>query len=300
MPPKKTTKTETEVAAPAPAPAVEDKKPKKSASNKKEESAPAPAPAPAVNKKTEKKTESKKSESKKSESKKVEKVEKAPVEKAPKVKRNVDKQSVHSDFLALEQNFKDTLKSLPTESRRALGDIFRRFVDLRKDSTKVMGIKSKRQNSGNGGFKKEVKISDALSKFCSANSASVLKWIQSDITKGKSEGKPSKWESKDVSSFSNWDVNGGHGRDKVTNFMCAYVADKQLQIPNNRKYLKFDTPLQQLFGLKFADRDNNGEPLTYCSIQSFLTQHYPEALAQKKIKEAEKAAKAQAKAQESK
>lgn len=296
MPPKKSTKTETEVVpAAAPAPVVEDKKTtKKSTSTKKEEV----AAAPVANKKSESKKVEKKSESKKSEKKtESKKVEKPVVEKAPKVKRNVDKQSVHGDFLALEQNFKDTLKSLPTESRRALGDIFRRFVDLRKDSTKVMGIKSKRQNSGNGGFKKEVKISEALSKFCTANSGTVLKWIQSDIAKGKAEGKPSKWEAKDVSSFSNWDVNGGHGRDKVTNFMCAYVADKQLQIPNNRKFLKFDAPLQQLFGLKHADRDNNGEPLTYCSIQSFLTNHYPEALAAKKAKEAEKAAKAAAKAE---
>lgn len=56
-----------------------------------------------------------------------------------------------------------------------------------------------------------------------------------------------------------------------------------------RKELKLDAPLQTLFALKAADKDNEGSPITYCTLQTLLTQHYPEALAAKKAKEAAKA-----------
>jgi hypothetical protein len=291
MPPKKQA---TKVEEAAPAPEVEDKKVKKSASTKAETKT---ASKKAESKKSEaksasKKADSKKSESKKTESKKAEKKPAAPAEKRERVKRDLTKELVHGDFLTLEQNFKETLRSLPTESRRAMGDIFRRFVDLRKDTTKVLRIKGKRQNSGEGGFKKGVKISNELSKFCSSNSANVLKWIEKAIAEGKSSGKASKWENKDYSGFNDWSVTKEHGRDKVTNFLCAYISDKNLQNPNMRKELKLDSALQTLFNLKQADKDNEGNAITYCTLQTLLTQHYPEALAAKKAKEAAKAKEA--------
>jgi|LauGreDrversion4_2_1035121.scaffolds.fasta_scaffold67841_2 hypothetical protein len=270
---------------------VESKKAETKAESKKTET-----------KKVEKSTEkaaSKKAESKKSESKKTEKRAESkktetPAEPQERVKRDpATKESFRADFETLENKLKETIKeSLSGEGKRRINEWFRLFQQLHKDAKKLVKVPGNRgKNSDKSGFKKPVTISKALADFCSANADGVIKFMEANI---QTEGEKSKYFGKDLSIFRDWDIKtdakdetkGKHSRDKVTIFLCAYVANKNLRKEGNKKLLIFDDALQKLFNLKSKEQDNNGNDLSYTGIQSLLTDHYPEPKTQKKPKSA--------------
>ncbi len=230
--------TKTETAEPV----VEDKKAKKTDSKKPVAKADSKKPATkADSKKPATKADSKKPAAP-AKAAKAPKEPKQPKEKVPKEKRDVTKDTVAADFKALEESVAVIAKKCSGENKRELNEWIRAFKVLRKDSFKTLRIKNKREgNNENCGFKKPVEISTDLAKFCGFKAGEKV------------------------------------GRDVVTQFMCKYVKDKDLQHKSEKKYIIFDDALKSLFKLKSNETDNNGDRLTYCSIQKLLTQHFPKS-----------------------
>lgn len=73
-----------------------------------------------------------------------------------------------------------------------------------------------------------------------------------------------------IAQFTGWDVNQPVPRVAVTNFICAYIKDNNLQNPNNKKIILPDDKLAAVLDYS-VERDGD---LTYASIQKFLSKHY--------------------------
>ena len=90
-------------------------------------------------------------------------------------------------------------------------------------------------NSENTGFKKPIKISEELSKFCG------------------------------------WPIGENHSRVDVTRAVCSYIKEKELQNPENKREILADKHLKSL--LKY-DAKKEGKGLTYYMIQSHIQHHF--------------------------
>lgn len=73
-----------------------------------------------------------------------------------------------------------------------------------------------------------------------------------------------------VAQFTGWDSNEPRARVEVTNFVCDYIKQHNLQSPEDRRVILADQRLAQLLDYQ-AERDGN---LTYATIQKLLAKHY--------------------------
>ena len=61
-------------------------------------------------------------------------------------------------------------------------------------------------------------------------------------------------------------------RTEVTQFIIKYIADHELQNPENRKIIRPDESLKQLLGIQ------EGEEVTYFNLQKYMKHHFPKAV----------------------
>jgi chromatin remodeling complex protein RSC6 len=73
-----------------------------------------------------------------------------------------------------------------------------------------------------------------------------------------------------VASFTGWNVAEPRARVEVTNFVCDYIKQNNLQSPDDRRVILADEKLSHLLDYDRA-RDGN---LTYATIQKLLAKHY--------------------------
>lgn len=77
--------------------------------------------------------------------------------------------------------------------------------------------------------------------------------------------------SNEMLKFTGWSASDEHSRVDVTRFVCAYVREKNLQNPDDRRQINPDTKLAKL--LKY-DVKNAKDPLTYTGMQTYLKHHF--------------------------
>jgi chromatin remodeling complex protein RSC6 len=73
-----------------------------------------------------------------------------------------------------------------------------------------------------------------------------------------------------VAQFTGWDSSEPRARVEVTNFVCDYIKQNNLQSPDDRRVILADQRLTQLLDYQL-ERDGN---LTYATIQKLLAKHY--------------------------
>jgi len=205
--------------------------------------------------------------------KKDEKKEEVKVPKLP-----VSKDTITADYESLEKKLEDIIDAIKASGQKNAGianwkSTLKNVRALHLDSNKILKIRRhNKQASNNGGFHKEVPITAELSKFAAANSADVSKVIKKLVDDKETPypvEKYTDWKPSD------WVVNENVTRSKVTKFMCDYVRAKALQKKDNKREFVADANLKALFKLKDNDKDNNGKPINYCTLQQMLKQHYP-------------------------
>lgn len=76
--------------------------------------------------------------------------------------------------------------------------------------------------------------------------------------------------SQQIADFTGWDVSEPHARVEVTNFVCNYIKQNNLQSPTDKRVIIAD---QKLSNLLEYDQSKDGD-LTYASIQKLLAKHY--------------------------
>jgi chromatin remodeling complex protein RSC6 len=99
---------------------------------------------------------------------------------------------------------------------------------------KTRGASSQSSGSAQSGFQKPVRISEA------------------------------------VAQFTGWSSEEPRARVEVTNFVCDYIKQNNLQSPTDRRVILADQRLSQLLEYN-AERDGD---LTYATIQKLLAKHY--------------------------
>ena len=297
---KKSTKTEETVAAPAPA--VE----KKTSKASKAEAAPAPAKTSST-KSSSTKSDSKSASTKSEKSASTKKDAPAPAkaEKKPKTPREPKqakaaaapaeeakvaeeprvrvspptKESLAEDFEALKTKINGIIEELRASGQKNAGianwkNVLKTVKQLQQDSNRVANSSTKRAprkaSNTEGGFHKKVPITPELSKFCSSHAAEVSKAFKAMVdAKTVPVEKYTEWKPTD------WVVNEPSTRSKVTKFLCDYVKAKNLQLEGNRKFFKVDNDMKNLFKLKENDKDNDGNRITFCTLQKLLVPFYP-------------------------
>lgn len=67
--------------------------------------------------------------------------------------------------------------------------------------------------------------------------------------------------------FAGWEPGSCHSRVDITNAICQYIKDKNLQNPQNRRIINLDEKLCRLFDIKDAT-------ITYPQIQKHIEAHF--------------------------
>lgn len=78
--------------------------------------------------------------------------------------------------------------------------------------------------------------------------------------------------SAEMSKFTGWDVNVPRSRVDVTKFLCAYIRDKNLQNPADRRQILPDKKLRRL--LKVSSSELSQNPLFYYTMQKKIQHHF--------------------------
>jgi chromatin remodeling complex protein RSC6 len=201
-----------------------------------------------------KKTQNKKSSAGTKKQKEVEEVvveevvvEEVVVEEVvPKVKQRVvvDKESISIDFDSVISDIANEIQTMrsssdgKTKGVQFLRGLNARIQKLKKHSLRIAKGKKKVSTNTNttSGFRKPVDVSDEMSKFAG------------------------------------WNTDEMHSRVDVTQFICNYIKEKDLQNPSDRRLIIPDAKLKKLLGLKGKDAD---EPLPYYMIQRHIKPHFP-------------------------
>lgn len=105
-----------------------------------------------------------------------------------------------------------------------------------------------------------------------SNAARVMKQKVPSARKNNNSGflKPVKI-SQDMAKFTGLDPNNLHSRVDVTKFLCKYIADHNLQNPEDKRTINADPALSKLLGY---DSKKAEKVLTYPHIQSLLKNHF--------------------------
>lgn len=161
-----------------------------------------------------------------------------------KMKFNVATQeALLSNFSTLYADIMSTIEtcrekgSVPLEKHvRYLRSLAKKINSLGKQSVRVLKSKRKRKNGNNQncGFMKPVAIS------------------------------------KELASFAGWKKNELKSRVEVTQHLCDYIRENNLQNPENRREILPDEKISKLFSLT-----EDSTPLTYYGLQTHLSSHYP-------------------------
>lgn len=196
-----------------------------------------------------------------------------PVEKTPR--RPPTKDTINEDFSGLETRITTIIDDLRKSGQKNVGianwkSILKTVKQLHTDANRVNKLrKATKTTNNNGGFHKPVDISKELSKFCASHAAEVAKACKVLADSGAIESaKYTEWKPSD------WKENEKATRSRVTKFLCDYVKAKNLQKPDNKREFKVDDDMKALFNLKNNDKDNEGRPIDYCSLQRLVKPHY--------------------------
>lgn len=169
-----------------------------------------------------------------------------------KERRNVTKETLHTDFEALLTKINSEVDRLRESKPKAKGSKFLKTLNkdikqLHNDVLRVTKFKRNgdRKTSSSSGFLKPVNISAELAKFTS------------------------------------WDANKAYSRTQVTKFICEYIKNKELYDKNDKRNIICDAALKNL--LKYdpsnPPKDEKGKviPLTYFRLQQYLKSHFKTA-----------------------
>ena len=77
--------------------------------------------------------------------------------------------------------------------------------------------------------------------------------------------------SKELCSFAGWEEDDTHSRIDVTNLLCSYIKNKNLQDPKFKKNIIPDAKLSAILNY---DPSLSQEPLTYCLMQRLIQPHF--------------------------
>jgi upstream activation factor subunit UAF30 len=107
-----------------------------------------------------------------------------------------------------------------------------------------------------------------------ASTARVLKHKAPSARKNNNSGflKPVNI-SADIAKFTKLDPKQQHSRVDVTKYLCKYIAENNLQNPEDRRLINADPALCKLLGYDGKDE----KPLTYYHMQSLLKNHFTKA-----------------------
>jgi chromatin remodeling complex protein RSC6 len=137
------------------------------------------------------------------------------------------------------QRIKEVREPVPKGTTKFLRSVAQQVKALCKQASRVMKEKGPKTRKvvSNCGFEKPVPISTELAKFC-------------------------QWEPDQLKS-----------RVDVTKYICKYIADHNLQNPDDRRQIRPDNKLKRLLGYDSRQDD----VLRYYNIQSCLKQknHFP-------------------------
>lgn len=163
-------------------------------------------------------------------------------EKVKRPRREVSKESVTNDGVALVTRIEAEIETLRSSKDKVKGIKLLRTLgklvkQLNKDVIRVLKIKKKRvvgvDSENKSGFNKLVQISPELT------------------------------------AFTGWPAGTPQSRVQVTRFICAYIKEHDLQKPEDKRKILPDEKLTKL--LRY---DKTGEPLTYFLIQRLIQPHF--------------------------
>jgi chromatin remodeling complex protein RSC6 len=197
---------------------------------------------------------------------KVEKVVEAKTEKKPRAKKVVVEKEEQKD--EVKEEVKEEVKKVP-----ATAD------SVQTELTSVIDQFSKSNVSELTDLKQAVKLV--------RQTASRLKKLRNDLTRvlkkaGRTHAPKDKSKlsnsglmkpvsiSSDLASFMGVPKDSLHSRVSVTNALCNYIKEKNLQNPENKRHINPDSNLSKILGYK-AD---GGQPLTYFYIQQLIQPHF--------------------------
>jgi hypothetical protein len=83
--------------------------------------------------------------------------------------------------------------------------------------------------------------------------------------------------SEEMAAFTGWDPEILRTRVDVTNFVCSYIKENDLQNPRDKREILSDQKLRTLLDY---DPKTDDKPLTYCYIQKKIQHHFKSADAQ--------------------
>lgn len=169
-----------------------------------------------------------------------------------KERRNVSKETLHSDFEELLAKINAEVDRLRESKPKAKGSKFLKTLNkdikqLHNDVLRVTKFKRNgdRKTSSSSGFLKPVNISAELAKFTS------------------------------------WDANKAYSRTQVTKFICNYIKTKKLYDEKDKRNIICDAALKNLLKYDPANppKDESGKavPLTYFRLQQYLKSHFKTA-----------------------
>jgi chromatin remodeling complex protein RSC6 len=167
-------------------------------------------------------------------------------EKVKKPRRVVSTESVASSFDALQKLVEEhinTLRKTATEATAKTGNTGIKFLrtvnsrikQLKKDAVKVMEAAKKRprrQAKTDGGFLKPHHVT------------------------------------KEIADFAGWPADSLKSRVDITNAICKYVKDNNLQDPTQRKHILPNETLRQL--LQYDPSVSGNDALTYFYLQKLI------------------------------
>lgn len=162
--------------------------------------------------------------------------------KKQRTRRVVTRETLETDFAALQKRIEDEIEKLRQSTEKVKGVKFLRSVNkavkiLKSDSVRVLKIKPKtnRPRSTNSGFMKPVRISG------------------------------------EMATFTAWEPEQLYSRVDVTKFICKYIRENKLQNAEDRRQIVCDEKLKAL--LKY-DPLTATEPLTYFRLQQYIQRHF--------------------------
>lgn len=173
--------------------------------------------------------------------------------KKKKTRREITIDTVQAQFTQLQKMLEDQIELLRNQEAPKAGgakgikflkSVNKRVKDLSKDVVRLNAAKSKRpKRAGNtaSGFLKPVRIAQ---KMC---------------------------------DFAGWKEGETHSRIDVTKSICAYVKEKGLQNPVNKREIVPDEKLRTLLNY---DPSTNPTPLTYFSLQKLIQPLFPDSKSQ--------------------
>ena len=164
----------------------------------------------------------------------------ATTERKTRTRRVVNKDSVLADIDSLMTDLTSEIeerrndKTRKSGNTRFLRNVLKRLKVARKDVNNVAKTKKRtvRQTNKKSGFMKPVQISQQ------------------------------------IADFAGWDAKTPRSRVDVTRYLCNYIKEKNLQKPENKRFILPDKKLKRLLKMP------KGADLTYSHMQRYIQHHF--------------------------